>query len=111
MTGFFQFLLGLVGIGLGWALIGAPLLWLAIRSGRKAPERAKVRAIPWSIANAGWSGLVLGLVGFMWGAGIGDESAGAIASALFAIGFFGGATVGGIAAWVFIARIVRSEAK
>ena len=111
MTGFLQLLLGVVGIGVGWATFGAPLLWFAMRSARKAPERAKVSAIPWSMALAGWSGLVLGLVGFMWGAGIGDESAGEIAGVLSSIGCFGGAPIGGIAAWAFITRKVRSEAK
>jgi hypothetical protein len=96
-----------VGLCLGWATVGAPLTWLAIRSGRKAPDRAKVRAIPWSIAIAGWTGLVVGLVGFVWGAGVGDESAGEIAGVMFSIGCLSGAPVGGIAAWVFITRKVR----
>lgn len=52
-----NFLLGLVGAGLGWAAFGLPLLWLGIRSGRKEPEKAKARAVPWALAVAAWSGL------------------------------------------------------
>lgn len=101
-----QVLLGLVGLGVAWAFFGAPLLWLGIRRGRKAPERVKVRAIPWAIAVGGWSGLVLGLAGFGWGASVGDESAGAIASMLFSIGCSAGAPVGSVLAWFFIKRRV-----
>lgn len=110
VTGFLEFVLGVAGLGLGWATFGAPLLWLAIRSGRRAPERAKLRAVPWALAVAAWSGLVLGLGGFLWGAGIGDESAGAIAAMLFSIGFFGGAPVGGLLAWFFITRQILGNA-
>ena len=99
-------LVGLLLGALGWA----GLLSLAIRSGRKQPDLAKTRAIPWALALAGWSGLVLGAVGFLWGAGVGDESAGAIASVLFSVGCLGGAPVGGLAAWFTITRRVRSPA-
>lgn len=103
-----SFLLGVMGLGLGWAAGGVPLLWLGIRSGRQVPERAKQRAIPWALAVAAWSGLVLGLAGFIWGAGVGDESAGAIASMLFSIGCLGGAPLGGLLAWFFIVRKVKA---
>jgi hypothetical protein len=104
--GWLHFLLGAAGLGVAWASFGAPLLWLGIRQGRKVPERVKVRAIPWAIAVGGWTGLVLGLAGFGWGASVGDESAGAIASMLFSIGCSSGTPLGSIAAWFFIKRRV-----
>lgn len=106
MTGVLQVLLGVVGLGVAWAFFGVPLLWLGILRGRKAPERVKVRAIPWAIAVGGWSGLVLGLAGFGWGASVGDESAGAIASMLFSVICSAGTPVGSVLAWFFIKRRV-----
>lgn len=111
VTVFLQILLAVAGVGLGWATFGAPLLWLAIRSGRKAPERVKQRAVPWALAIGGWSGLVVGLAGFVWGAGVGDESAGAIAGMLFSVGCLAGAPVGGLLAWFFITRRVATLAR
>lgn len=103
MTSIIALLLG----GLGWA----GLLTLGIRSGRQQPERAKTRAIPWAIALAGWSGLVIGAVGFFWGAGIGDESAGEIAALLFSVGCLGAAPLGGVVAWFVISRKARLSAR
>jgi hypothetical protein len=101
------FLLGFLGVGIGWAIAGVPLSWFAIKAGRKQPERAKVRAIPFSIAIGAWTGLVVGGVGFVWAASIPDESAGAIAMMLLTIGFLAGFPLGGVVSWVMITRRVK----
>jgi hypothetical protein len=97
----------IVGLAGGWALLGVPLSWLAIASGRKQPERAKTRAIPWAIAIAAWTGLVIGALGFFWGAGIPDENAGAAAMALLGMGCFAGVPLGGLGSWVVITKRVK----
>lgn len=102
-----QTLLGILGLAVGWALVGVPLSWLAIASGRKQPERARARAVPWAIAIAAWTGLVIGALGFFWGAGIPDENAGAAAMLLLSVGCLGGAPIGGVGSWVVITRRVQ----
>jgi hypothetical protein len=104
-----QTLLGFLGLSVGWAIVGVPLTWLAIASGRKEPEKAKSRAVPWAIAIAAWTGLIIGGLGFFFGAAIPDENAGAAAMALLGMGCFAGAPVGGVGSWVVITRRVKSR--
>ena len=67
-----------------------------------------MRAVPWSLAIGAWTGLVVGMGGFVWGASIPDESAGAIAMMLLTIGFVGGLPLGGVIAWLVITWRVTS---
>jgi hypothetical protein len=92
--------LGLPCLVLASLVIGAPVIaWRVRRLRREEGAQPRRRAIVPAVLNGLATGVVLGAAGFLWGAGVGDESAGAIASALGAFGCLGGVGVGTAVNW------------
>lgn len=98
---------GLLCVLVAWLGPGAVLLRFALRGVRQVPERAKVRALPWALGFGAWSGLALGAGAFVWGAGIPDESAGAIAVMLFTLAALGGGLLSTLGAWLWLWKKAR----
>lgn len=92
-------------------VLSLPFIVLGLRSARRTPEGASVRALPWAIGAACLSGFVVGASGFLFGATIGDESAGAIAVMLFGIGGVGGALLGGLLTFAMIVPKARTPSR
>jgi hypothetical protein len=90
-------------------VLGAPIIFFMVRRLRKDPANARRRALIPAALNGAASGFVLGATGFIFGAGIGDESAGTIASVLGGGGCFGGLFIGTGVTWAAIVYLSGSK--
>jgi hypothetical protein len=88
--------LGLVVLCVACLFLGLPGIFLGLRAVRKNPEKATRSALLWSAFSGLFAGAVLGGTGLVWGAGIGDESAGAIATVLLTGGCVSGVLGGAL---------------
>ncbi len=88
-------------------VLSAPGVWLGVRAVRKDPAKAPARTLAWAFGTGAWCGVALGLAGFVFGAGIGDESAGAIALSLLAGGAIGGLLAGAAVSYAAIRLFTR----
>jgi hypothetical protein len=86
------------------AALSLPFVLLGVRARRR--DRARARW-PWALGAALGCGFVAAVAGFLWGASIPDESAGAIAVALFTIGGAVGLATGAVVAFALITRFTR----
>lgn len=84
------------------AVLGLPAIWLGVRAARKDPANSQRRSLVFAAGSGAVSGALLGLTGFVFGAGIGDESAGTIATGLLSGGCFGGFLAGAVVTWAGI---------
>lgn len=109
MDFFLAALSALVCVGLPALLIGLPVTLFAVRTARRRPGRTGVVALVAALLNAGLVGASLALLGFAFGASIGDETAGAIAVSLASTGCVGGSIVSFVATTVWVRRASRAE--
>lgn len=98
---------GLFCLVVSSGVLSVPAVWLGVRAVRKDPANATRRALGWALGNGAWCGVALGLGGFVFGAGIGDESAGAIAQSLLAGGGLGGLLAGAAVSYAAITLWAR----